>query len=54
MRLTTSAEEMLAFYEKHQIRPVIDREFAFHEAKDALKYLYSGSHFGKVVIKVAG
>jgi NADPH-dependent curcumin reductase CurA len=32
---------------------VIDRTFKFEEAKDALKYLYSGSHFGKVVVKVA-
>lgn len=46
-------EEMVKFYGKHNIHPVIDRTFKFEEAKDALKYLYSGSHFGKVVIKVA-
>jgi NADPH:quinone reductase-like Zn-dependent oxidoreductase len=46
-------EEMVEFYGKHQIHPVIDRTFKFEEAKDALKYLYSGSHFGKVVVKVA-
>jgi len=46
-------EEMVAFYEKHGIKPVIDRAFTFGEAKEALKYLYSGSHLGKVVVKVA-
>ncbi|KAK0251680.1 hypothetical protein LTR48_003980 [Friedmanniomyces endolithicus] len=46
-------EEMTQFYEKHQIRPVVDRTFPFDDAKEALKYLYSGGHFGKVVVKVA-
>ncbi len=45
-------EEMLGLYREKEIRPVIDREFEFEEAKEALKYLYSGGHFGKVVIKV--
>ncbi len=34
----------------HQIRPVIDKVFPFSEAKDALRYMQSGSHFGKIVI----
>lgn len=46
-------EEMLAFCEKRQIRPVVDRVFAFEEARDALKYMWTGSHFGKTVIKVS-
>lgn len=45
-------EEMIAFYERHRIRPVVHRVFAFEEAKEAFKYLFSGSHFGKVVIRV--
>lgn len=45
-------EEVVQFYEKHQIRPVINREFSFAESKEALKFLYSGAHFGKVVINV--
>jgi NADPH:quinone reductase-like Zn-dependent oxidoreductase len=45
-------EEMLAFYERHQIKPVIDRVFKFEEAMEALQYLWSGSHFGKIVVKV--
>ncbi|KAK7754917.1 hypothetical protein SLS62_003001 [Diatrype stigma] len=45
-------EEMLGQYREKEIHPVIDREFQFEEARDALKYLYEGGHFGKVVIKV--
>jgi NADPH:quinone reductase-like Zn-dependent oxidoreductase len=45
-------ETMLKFYQAKQIRPVVDRVFAFDEAKEALEYLFSGGHFGKVVIKV--
>lgn len=46
-------EEMVKFYAQKQIRPVIDKTFEFDQAKDAIKYLYSGSHFGKVVVKIA-
>jgi len=45
-------EEVLRFYEAKNIRPVVDKVFSFNEAKEALQYLYSGSHFGKVVIRV--
>jgi len=37
----------------HKLKPVIDRTFAFAEAQDALRYMQSGSHFGKIVIKIA-
>ncbi|KAJ5339932.1 Polyketide synthase enoylreductase [Penicillium brevicompactum] len=45
-------EEMIRFYEEHQVRPVVNRVFSFAEAKQAFEFLESGSHFGKVVIKV--
>jgi len=45
-------EELCDFYAKHQVRPVVDRVFDFDQAKEALQYLFSGSHFGKVVIRV--
>lgn len=35
-----------------QIRPVIDRVFPLAEAQAAFRHLESGSHFGKVVLKV--
>ncbi|OJJ82460.1 zinc-dependent alcohol dehydrogenase family protein [Aspergillus glaucus CBS 516.65] len=50
---TDRFEEMVRFIEKHEIHPVICKIFSFEEAKDALKYLESGSHFGKVVIQVS-
>lgn len=46
-------EEMCNFYTEKKIHPVIDKVFAFEGAKDALKYLFSGGHFGKVVVKVS-
>ncbi|KAI8955695.1 oxidoreductase [Xylaria longipes] len=45
-------EEVLRLYEKEQIQPVIDRTFEFEKADEALKYLFSGAHFGKVVVRV--
>ena len=35
----------------HKLQPVVDRVFPFEEALDALRYLESGSHFGKIVIR---
>ncbi|KAL2751996.1 hypothetical protein ACRALDRAFT_1052934 [Sodiomyces alcalophilus JCM 7366] len=46
-------EEMIRFYETHGIHPVVDKVFEFGEAASAFEYLFQGSHFGKVVIKVA-
>jgi NADPH:quinone reductase-like Zn-dependent oxidoreductase len=34
------------------LRPVVDRVFPFEEAREALRYLESGAHFGKIVIRV--
>jgi NADPH:quinone reductase-like Zn-dependent oxidoreductase len=35
-----------------KIEPVIDKSFDFDQAKEAYEYLQSGSHFGKVVVRV--
>jgi NADPH:quinone reductase-like Zn-dependent oxidoreductase len=35
------------------LKPVVDRVFTFDQAKEAYRYMESGSHFGKVVIAVA-
>jgi NADPH:quinone reductase-like Zn-dependent oxidoreductase len=35
----------------HQMRPVVDRVFGFGEFREALKYLESGQHLGKVCVK---
>lgn len=36
----------------HKIQPVIDRVFPFEEAADAYRYMETGAHFGKIVIRV--
>lgn len=46
-------EEMVAFYEKHKIRPVVCRVFEMDEADEAVRFLAEGGHFGKVVVRVA-
>jgi len=43
-------EDMSAMVKTARLKPVIDRVFAFNEAREALKFMASGSHFGKVVI----
>lgn len=35
----------------HKLRPVVDRVFPFSEAPEALKYMESGAHFGKICIQ---
>ncbi len=37
---------------QHQLQPIIDRIFAFMEAKEAYSYLKSAAHFGKIVIQM--
>jgi NADPH:quinone reductase-like Zn-dependent oxidoreductase len=37
----------------HRIHPVIDQVFSFDRAVEALRYMESGKHFGKIVIAVA-
>ncbi len=45
-------EDMNRLISQHNLKPVIDKTFAFEEAKDALKYMESASHFGKIVVKI--
>lgn len=35
----------------NNLKPIIDRTFAFDEVREALSYMQTGSHFGKIVIK---
>ena len=37
---------------RRRLKPVVDRVFAFDEAREAFAYLENGAHFGKVVIRV--
>jgi NADPH:quinone reductase-like Zn-dependent oxidoreductase len=36
----------------NRMRPVVDRVFPFAEAREALRYLESAAHFGKIVIRI--
>ncbi len=45
-------EKLVKFLETHRIEPVIDRRFAFEELPEALRYMQTGSHFGKIVVEV--
>jgi NADPH:quinone reductase-like Zn-dependent oxidoreductase len=48
----TIFEEMLKAVVVAKMKPVIDRVFDFSEAKEAMQYMNSGAHFGKVVIRI--
>jgi NADPH:quinone reductase-like Zn-dependent oxidoreductase len=44
-------EAMLRAIGQHRVMPVTDKVFAFEELKEAMAYLKSGAHFGKVCIR---
>jgi NADPH:quinone reductase-like Zn-dependent oxidoreductase len=45
-------EDMNRAIAANQLRPVIDRVFPFEQSADALRYMQSAQHFGKIVIKL--
>jgi NADPH:quinone reductase-like Zn-dependent oxidoreductase len=44
-------EDMNRAIAQHDLRPVIDKIFAFGDLPDALRRMHSGAHFGKLVIR---
>ncbi|OGA89493.1 MAG: NADPH:quinone oxidoreductase [Betaproteobacteria bacterium RIFCSPLOWO2_12_FULL_66_14] len=44
-------EAMTRAIEQHRIAPVVDRVFPFEQLKEAMAYLKSGAHFGKICIR---
>ncbi|HTT01103.1 MAG TPA: NAD(P)-dependent alcohol dehydrogenase [Steroidobacteraceae bacterium] len=46
-------EAMNAFIEKHKMKPVVDRVFAYEDAPAAFDLMRSGNFFGKIVIRVS-
>jgi NADPH:quinone reductase-like Zn-dependent oxidoreductase len=44
-------EDMNRAIEANRMKPIIDKTFAFEEVREALSYMESGSHFGKIVVK---
>jgi NADPH:quinone reductase-like Zn-dependent oxidoreductase len=49
---TTHFAAMNRFISEHAIHPIIDQIFRFDEAAEAYAHLRTGSHFGKVVVKL--
>ncbi|WP_070119899.1 zinc-binding dehydrogenase [Bacillus marinisedimentorum] len=47
-------KEMLAFIEKHKIKPVLDKVFSLEEADKAFSYIDQAEQFGKVGINIEG
>jgi NADPH:quinone reductase-like Zn-dependent oxidoreductase len=45
-------EDMNRLICQHNLKPVVDKVFEFGEAREALNYMESGSHFGKIVVKI--
>ena len=45
-------EQMNLMICQHNLKPVIDKVFEFGEVQEALRHLESGSHFGKIVVKI--
>lgn len=45
-------EDMNKAISVNKLRPVIDRVFDFGEAREAVEYMESGSHFGKIVVRI--
>lgn len=45
-------EEMNECISENKLQPIVDKSFEFEQAQDALKYMESGAHFGKIVVKI--
>lgn len=45
-------EEMNTAVSMHKLKPVIDKVFEADQIEEALNYMQSGAHFGKVVLKM--
>jgi NADPH:quinone reductase-like Zn-dependent oxidoreductase len=44
-------EAMMRAIDQHRLQPVVDQVFAFEALKEAMAYLKSGVHFGKICIR---
>jgi len=48
----TMFEDLLKAIDVANLEPVIDRVFDFDQAREAMEFMKSGAHFGKVVIRI--
>lgn len=49
---TATFKDMNRAIAANRLKPVIDRTFPFEQTRDALRYMGSAQHFGKIVIRV--
>lgn len=49
-----SFEDMTKAMDLHKIEPVVDKTFAFDDLIEALDYMKSGGHFGKICVRFFG
>jgi len=47
----TMQQDLVAWLDTTDIRPIIDRSFAFEQLGDAARYEESGDHFGKIAVE---
>ena len=47
------AQDLMPLFAQGRIAPFIDRVFAFDQLEAAKRYMESGAHLGKIVLKVA-
>ena len=52
-RVLGKPRDMNEAFERRELRAVIDRVYPFEKAREALKYLRGGAHFGKVCLRLA-
>lgn len=45
-------KNMVSFVEQHKVRPIVDKIFDISEINEALAYMKTGKHFGKIVLKI--
>ena len=46
-------EDMLRAVDENALVPILDRVFGFDEVGEALRYMATGSHFGKIVVRIS-
>lgn len=46
-------ENLLSFYSKHALHPIIHKSFNLNNAPEAFQYMNNGQHFGKITLKIS-
>ncbi|SNR34488.1 MULTISPECIES: zinc-dependent alcohol dehydrogenase family protein [Hymenobacter] len=49
---TQMLSDLFTAFDRNNLKPIISKTFGFDQAKEALAFMGSGSHFGKIVVQV--